>query len=74
MSMLTKLVMHLIKGAASQALQMALLSHPRLLFLCTAHKLIIYAPDSMITTPTPGRLLVMLEQLPSTTRSLSFLT
>lgn len=48
--------------------------HPRPLFLCTAHKLIIYAPDSMITTPTPGRLLVMLEQLPSTTRSLSFLT
>ncbi len=42
--------------------------------LCTAHKLIIYAPDSMITTPTPGRLLVMLEQLLSTTRSLTFLT
>jgi len=49
-------------------------SHPRLLFLWTAHKLIIYAPESMITTPTPGRLLVMLEHLPSTTRSLSFLT
>jgi hypothetical protein len=29
-------------------------SHPRLLFLCIAHKLIIYAADSMITTPTPA--------------------